>query len=309
MIGLRKALGAALKRGQKRGQGRGRRDGMRESLFCRPGGLPGGAAPDVGDGATGVARGVGDPPPPPSQDSADSSAAAPAQASPGNGGGKRAGGRRGSALKAGPRLLAVLDTNTAVMYGRYASDEMEHRIPEEFRDLLRSKSVKRVVTPAVMNEVRGLCRSRRLPREAADRIGALAVKSVGSGAEIIAGMIEAEQRMVAEEAKSDTAMRWLAAKRVQYRDATGTDYGNPGAISVRSRRKHLARLCDMAADDRAIMGEAAMAAARHRPAVLLSADADVSLFAGALKRATGGGLDVVGIEREPRRNQGGWRRA
>ena len=193
------------------------------------------------------------------------------------------------------------------MYGRYASDETEHRIPEEFRGLLRSKAVKRVVTPAVMSEVRGLCRSGRLPREAADRIGALAVKSVGSGAEIIAGMIEAEQRMVAEDAKSDTAVRWLAAKRVQYRDATGTDYGNPGAIGVRSRRRHLARLCDMAAGDRAIMGDAAIAAARHRPAVLLSADADVSLFAGALKRATNGGIDVVGIEREPRRARGEWR--
>ena len=79
------------------------------------------------------------------------------------------------------------------------------------------------------------------------------------------------------------------------------------AIGVRSRRRHLARLCDMAAGDRAIMGEAAIAAAQHRPAVLLSADADVSLFAGALKRATNGGIDVVGIEREPRRARGEWR--
>ena len=49
-----------------------------------------------------------------------------------------------------------------------------------------------------------------------------------------AGMVEAGRRMEDREAKPDAATRRLAAKRVGYRDAAGTDYGSPCAISARS---------------------------------------------------------------------------
>ena len=273
------------------------------SRFCQPGGLPDGRAPDFGRNVTGVARGMGDAPPEP----------AALQKRRGKGGRRRTGkqrngsnGRRDAQIVR-TRMCAVLDTNTAVMYGKYANDELEHRIPDEFRGLLRDNTVQKVVTPAVMGEVWGLCRSGRLPRDAANRISALAVKNEGDGADGVVRMVEAVQDRVAEEAKSETAMRWLAAKRVQYRDVVGKDYGNPSAMSTRSRRKHLAKLCEMAAGDRIIMGEAALVAAQRDNTVLLSADADVSLFADVLGRATGGGCGVVGIDRESRRGkERGW---
>lgn len=279
------------------------------SRFCRPGGLPGGMAPDLGRNAPCVARGTGDAPVEPA-----------AMKKRGDRGGRRRGSGNSSSsngsdsgicprntVNARARMCAVLDTNTAVMYGEYASGKMEHKIPDEFRSLLRDSTVQKVVTPAVMAEVRGLCRSGRLPREAANRIGALAVRNEGEGADGVALMVEAVQDRVAEEAKSETAMRWLAAKRRQHKDATGEDYGNPSAMNVRSRRRHLAKLCEMAAGDRTIMGEAALVAARHDRTVLLSADADVSLFADVLKRAAGGRIGVVGIDREARRRkERGW---
>ena len=301
---------AVVRRAQRRRLAHGRMRDCPEwsgSRFCRPGGLPGGMAPDFGRNVLGVARGTGDAPPEPA-----------AMKKRGGRRGRRRGGssssnnngngiRARNTVNASARMCAVLDTNTAVMYGKYASGKMEHKIPDEFRNLLRDSTVQKVVTPAVMAEVRGLCRSGRLPREAADRIGALAVRNEGEGADVVVRMVEAVQDRVAEEAKSETAMRWLAAKRRQHKDATGEDYGNPSAMSTRSRRRHLAKLCEMAAGDRTIMGEAALVAAQHGRTVLLSADADVSLFADVLKRAAGGRIGVVGIDREARRRrERGW---
>ena len=261
--------------------------GMDGSRFCRPGGLPGGAAPDIARNASVVASGVGESPP-------------PIQRTPVHGAaGKSGGGWGGKSAKGNARMCAILDTNAAVMYGKYANDEMKHRIPDErLRRILCDKSVKKAVTPAVMNEVWGLCRGGRLSKEEAMRIRALAVKNVGDCGDGIARMIKAEQMKVAKDAKCETAMRWLAAKRIQYQNTTGEDYGNPSKMLVRSRRKHLAKLCEMAAGDRAIMGEAALVGMSHGWAVLFSTDADMSLFADAMRTATDSRVDVIGVERE-----------
>ena len=283
------------------------------SIFCRPGGLEGGEVPDIGGpGATDELSGARKQREAEAAEdarharelAAKKAAAAEAAAARKAKRGTSGRGRGGKNAAAAGKPCAILDTNTAVMYGKYANDEKSHRIPEEFRGLLCDQSVKKVVTPAVMNEVWGLCRSGRLAKDAAGRIQALAVKDLGAGREGVADAIEAEQRRVAGEPKCETAVRWLAAKRIQYQKATGTDYGNPSAMRDRIRCRHLDKLCEMAAGDRLIMGEAALAAAQLGQSVLVTADADMSLFAGALRAATGGGVDVVGIECESRRGRG-----
>ena len=279
------------------------------SRLCNPRGLPGGMAPDLGRGiADVVGAAKADPP------ESDPKPKPPEPKQRKAGRRRKAGAGRGAApavaATAAPRLCAVLDTNAAVQYGRYAADLCSlSRVDEEFREILFDDSVEKVVTPAVMNEVHGLCRNGRLPEAAMKKIRALAVdgddtEDASGAAERVAAAVEAEQRMVARANGTDRAKRWLAAKRWRYAKKTGEDYGPPHKMWWWGRSRHLARLCDLAAGDRKIMGEAAVVSARRPRTVLLSTDADVSLFDDALSRAAGGSISVVGIGPVGRRGRG-----
>ena len=308
------------------------------SRLCNPNGLPGGAAPDIGRGIVDLLGGAKAEPP--DEEDAKEAAAPPAPPAP-------PARRKGSAARrkptkahldfdmadsatyaeiisgigrnklargfdrgdGAPRLCAVLDTNAAVQYGMHAAGRWpETRLDDEFRDILCDKSVEKVGTPAVMNEVWGLYRGKRLNEDAMKKIRGILVKGGGGAYDDsarVAGAIEAEQRRVAGDPKSDTAERWLAAKRMQHQNATGADYGSPGQMWRWGRRKNLAKLCEMAARDRGIMGEAACVAARRNRTLLLSSDADVSLFEGALKAASRGSIGVVDVTPARRRGRGG----
>ena len=285
------------------------------SRLCNPNGLPGGAAPDIGRGIVDLLGGAKAEPP--DEEDAKEAAAPPAPPAPParrktKGERRRAAAARrdaARAAKSAKRLCAVLDTNAAVQYGMHAAGRWpETRLDDEFRDLICDKSVEKVVTPAVMNEVWGLYRGKRLNEDAMKKIRGILVKGGGGAYDDsarVAGAIEAEQSRVAGDPKSDTAERWLAAKRMQHQNATGSDYGSPGQMWRWGRRRNLAKLCEMAAGDRGIMGEAACVAARRNRTVLLSSDADVSLFGGALKAASRGSIGVVGVTPARRRGRGG----
>lgn len=327
MNGLKRAVLRLRGRGRSRdGDGGGPRDGRSEhdpspppsppdateqdrggefagSRLCNPRGLPGGAAPDLGRGiADMVAAAKSEPPEPePARQ-----AAKPRQGRKSRK--RKAAARREAAdkAKAAPRLRAVLDTSAAVQYGRYTADLCTlSRVNEEFREILFDDAVEKVVTPAVMGEVWGLYRSNRLPEEAMRKIRPLAVECDADGAADyiarVAAAVENAQRRAAKAHGSDTAMRWLAAKRRQHQKATGDDYGPPHKMWPWSRKGNLTRLCDMAAGDRKIMAEAAAVSTRRPRTVLLSSDADVSLFGDALSCVTGGIIRVVGIEPADRR--------
>ena len=217
--------------------------------------------------------------------------------------------KRGDKPAKAPRLCAVLDTNAAILYGEYMTNGCEERLHPSFRGLLCDDSVDKVVTPAVMNEVWGLLRNKRIGKKTAQNIKSLAVKidNAASSSGRIAGAIEAEQRRLMYETDSETAVRWLAAKRKHHEKATGKDYGPVDKMRPINRYNNMSKLCDLAATDRAVMGEAGAVSMRRARTVLISGDADVSLFAAALKSAAGGRIDVVGIEPEPRRGRVGRR--
>lgn len=301
-----------------------REDRIEGSRFCNPSGLQGRAAPDM-DGETasavpaweldGAARDLPSEParPQDGREQIDS-------AEVGHGRRNRRPvktparpkSRRGGKAAEAPRLCAVLDTNAAILYGKYMDNGCEGRLHPTFRGLLCDDKVDKVVTPAVMNEVWGMLRSKRIDKKTAYNIKSLAVGIDDNGALSsgqIAAAIEAEQRRMMYETDSVTAARWLAAKRKHHEKATGKDYGPVDKMRPINRYNNMSTLCDLAAADRAVMGEAGAVSMRRARTVLISGDADVSLFADALKSAVGGRIDVVGIEPEPRRGRGGRRRA
>lgn len=186
----------------------------------------------------------------------------------------------------------VLDTNAAIVYGEHANPDGIGRIGIEFRTMLCDKSIERVVTPTVLNEARGLCRHGRISKYALNRIEALAIKegmSLYRHMDAHAKSIEKMQMDVANDPRSETASRWLAAKRTAYRKAHKADYGRPSGMDDDTRRICLGQLCRMAASDRMIMAEAVCVAGRRKKVVLLSTDTDMTLFEDALVMAARGG--------------------
>ena len=218
---------------------------------------------------------------------------------------RKAAGRKGSRKGRAGRCV-VLDADAAVLYGLHAPDGTWEGLRPAVRDLLLDGSVEKVVTPAAMRKVRGLCRDGLLAGDAMERIEALAGGTAcdGGGGGRIAAAVESEQRRVADSPDSDAALRWLAARRGRYRMDTGTDYGSPRRMEEGDRRRNLAGLCDMAADGRLVMEEAADISASRARTVLLSGDPDVLLFKDALKRAAAGDIRVAGIGTAPRSGDG-----
>ena len=200
-------------------------------------------------------------------------------------------------------MCAILDTNVAVLYGKYLSDMREKTLPPCFRKLLCDDAVEKVVTPAVMDEVWGMCRNGRIDKGTARNLKKLSVSGGAISAslsESIAGAIEAEQRRLAYLTESESAVRWLAAKRRHHEKATGKDYGPVVKMRPIKRYENMTKLCDMAAGDRRIMGEAGALSRGRGRTVLLSSDVDMSLFEGAMKRAAGSDIGVVAPPHESR---------
>lgn len=218
-------------------------------------------------------------------------------------GGKKSRKRKRAQRPSGP--CAVLDTNAAVLYGRYMSDKKPGKIHPSFREVLCDDSIDKVVTPVVMKEVWGLFNGKRIDKQTVQNIKSLAVGRDCLDREAglrIAREIEADQRRLIFETDSSIATSWLAAKRKHHEKAAGKDYGDVKKMRPINRYNHMSKLCDMAAGDRAVMGEAGAVSMGRERTVLLSSDADVSLFEYALKKAVAGrNISVVTIPPASRR--------
>lgn len=266
------------------------------SRFCRPGGLPDGDALVVGgDSAGGAAASssseyvaVGATSAAATAEAFDMPSAADMQPTPAG---------HGNDAESLRETCVVLDTNAAIVYGEHANRDGIGRIGIEFRTMLCDESIERVVTPTVLGEAKGLCRHGRISKYALNRIEALAIKegrSLYRHAGGHAKSIEKMQMDVANDPRSETAARWLAAKRTAYRKAHKADYGRPADMDDDTRRICLGQLCRMAASDRMIMAEAVCVAGRRKKVVLLSTDTDMTLFEDALVTAAGGGASGRG---------------
>lgn len=275
------------------------------SLFCRPGGLPGGVAPDVGvDEAVGATTAtataeydgmgidlqkyvaVGPTAAAATAEAFDMPSADDIRPTPAG---------HGNDAESLKEACVVLDTNAAIVYGEHADRDGIGKIGLEFRTLLCGKSIERVVTPTVLGEVRRQYQCEQISKYALNRVEALAIEGgrLYEHRDRHVEVIKKRQRGVANDPRSETATRWLAAKRLAYQKAHKADYGSPVGMDDCSRRFYLGRLCDMAASDRMIMAEAVCVSSLRKEVVLLSTDADMTLFEDALvmaaKRCRGGG--------------------
>lgn len=230
----------------------------KNSLFARPGGLPGGAAPVI--------------------ECASESPVADAMLKPARRGARSPLAR---ALDGPDPPCLMLDTNMAVTYAKYKCGKIvRNDIHPNHREVMCDMSPPIVVTPTVLHEAKRIYAKGGIAGEVMDKIAALPVERPEGSVKKYAAVIEAEQRSVVRRAYSRTAAAWLAAKR--------------GAGGGGSRKSRLGRICDMAANDRTIMAEACELSKR-RKVVLFTSDPDLSLFDFAAKKAAGSrAIEIVG---------------